>query len=71
MNKKIIQKEIIKIRTSLTKDYTVLKDERVKVNLNNEFLEWENNIGKKIKTNNPFIENKNQLTNSTFAHRFQ
>lgn len=58
MNKKIIQKEIIKIRTSLTKDYTVLKDERVKVNLNNEFLEWENNIGKKIKTNNPFIETK-------------
>jgi uncharacterized protein with von Willebrand factor type A (vWA) domain len=64
MNKKIIQKEIIKIRDSLTKDYTVLKDERVKVNLNNEFLEWENNIGKKIKTNNPFKENKNQLISS-------
>lgn len=64
MNKKTIYKEIIKIRYSLTKDYTVLKDERVKANLNNEFLEWENIIDEKIKTNNPFIENKNQLTNS-------
>lgn len=64
MNKKTIYKVIMKIRDSLTKNYTVLKDEKVKANLNNEFLKWENIIGEKIKTNNPFIENKNQLTNS-------
>ncbi|WP_419678501.1 VWA domain-containing protein [Aliarcobacter lanthieri] len=64
MNKEFIHKETIKIRDDLIKDYSVLKDDRVKANLDNELLEWKNFVAEIIKTNSPFIENKNQLTNS-------
>lgn len=64
MNKKSIHKEIIQIKDSLTKDYTVLEDNKVKAYLDNELLEWVHSVTKKIKTNNPFIENKNQLISS-------
>ncbi|MDN5071783.1 hypothetical protein O8C76_12165 [Aliarcobacter butzleri] len=64
MNKEFIDKEIIKIRDDLVRDYFALKDDRIKANLDNELLEWKSFVGERIKINNPFIENKNQLTNS-------
>ena len=64
MNKEFIDKETIKIRDDLVRDYFALKDDRIKANLDNELLEWKSFVGERIKINNPFIENKNQLTNS-------